>query len=100
MYIVSKDRKSIINFEQVTAMYIGSDGCSVKVDYSRGSGSQLGRYESDKEARKAIEVIADSIDKTKVCYMPDDQVIKAKINLEEQRHHHITGKKTKGHGGS
>ncbi len=100
MFIVSKDRKAIINLEQVATMYIGSDGCSIKADYRGGNGCQLGRYNSDKEARKAVEVVADSIGQAEVCFMPDDNVIKAKLNLEEQKYHHITGKKTKGHGGS
>lgn len=100
MFIVSKDRKAVINLEQVATMYIGSDGCSIKADYRSGNGCQLGRYNSDKEARKAIEIVADSIGKTEVCFMPDDNSIKAKLNLAEQKYHHITGKKTKGHGGS
>ena len=99
MFIVSKDRKAIINLEQVTTMYIGSDSCSIKCDY-KNNGCQLGRYNSDKEAKKAMEIIAESIGKTDVCFMPDDNTIKAKMNLEEQKYHHITGKKTKGHGGS
>ena len=51
MFIVSKDKKALINLEQVTSIYIGSDGCSVKADYRGGNGCQLGRYNSDKEAR-------------------------------------------------
>lgn len=100
MFIVSKDKKAIINIGQVAAMYIGSDGCSIKADYRSGNGCQLGKYNSDQEARKVVEIIADSIGKTEVCYMPDDDSVKARMNLEEQRYHHIAGKKTKGHGGS
>ena len=48
-----------------------------------------------------MDIIANSIDRNStLCYMPDDKSIKAKINLEEQKYHHITGKKTKGRGGS
>lgn len=100
MFIVSKDRKAIINLEQVATMYIGSDGCSVKADYRSGNGCQLGRYNSEKEARKAMSIVADNIGKTEVCLMPDDNTIKARLNLDGQPYHHITGKKTKGHGGS
>lgn len=99
MYIVSKDKRSIINLEQVTAIYIGSDGCSIKCDY-KNNGCQLGRYNSDKEAKKAIEIIAERIGKADICTMPDDNAVKAKMNLEGRNYHHITGKKTKGHGGS
>jgi len=100
VFIVSKDKKAIINLEQVATMYIGSDSCSVKADYRSGNGCQLGRYNSDQEARKAVEIVADSIGTMEVCYMPDDDSVKARMNLEEQKYHHITGKKTKGHGGS
>lgn len=100
MFIVSKDRKAITNLEHVATMYIGSDGCSVKADYKGGNGCQLGRYNSAKEAEKAMEIVADSIGKTDICFMPEDNAVKAKANLDEQRWHHATGKKTKGHGGS
>lgn len=32
--------------------------------------------------------------------MPEDNLINAKLNLSEYKNHHVTGKKTKGHGGS
>lgn len=100
MFIVSKDRRSVINLSQVAAMYIGSDRCSVKADYKGGNGCQLGRYNSDKEAEKAVEIIAENIGKTEVCFMPDDSSVKAKMSFGEQKYHHAAGKKTKGHGGS
>lgn len=100
MYIVSKDKKAIINLDQVSNMYIGSDGCSIKADYRNGNGCQMGRYNSEREARKAMEIVANTIGKSEVCFMPDDDAVKAKMNSEEQKYRHIAGKKTKGHGGS
>lgn len=100
MYIVSKDKKAIINLEQISTMYIGSDGCSIKADYISGNGCQVGRYSSDREAKKAMELVANAIGKSEVCFMPDDDAVKAKMNSEEQKYRHITGKKTKGRGGS
>lgn len=101
MFIVRKDRRAIVNLEQVATLYIGSDGCSIKADYKGGSGCQLGKYHSDKEAEKAIDIVAENIrtGKTEICFMPDDDSVRAKMNLEEQKWHHVTGKKTKGHGG-
>lgn len=32
--------------------------------------------------------------------MPSESAVNAKINLGEQKQHHISSKKTKGHGGS
>lgn len=100
MYIVSKDKKAIINLEQISTMYIGSDGCSIKADYISGNGCQLGRYNSDREAKKAMELVANIIGKSEVYFMPDNDTVREKINSEEQKYHHIAGKKTKGHGGS
>ena len=100
MFIVSKDRNSIVNVEQITAVFVGADNCTIKADYQNGKGCQLGRYNSEAAARTALGIVADAIEKTEVCFMPDDNSINAKINLEEQRQHHISGKKKKGHGGS
>ena len=100
MYIVSKDKKSIINTEQITSLYIGADGCTIKADFGNGKGCQIGRYHSEKECQVAIEIIAGSLEKSAVCYVPDSMAITAKLSARETKQHHISGKKTKGHGGS
>lgn len=100
MYILSKDQNSIINLEQVTVVYIGSDSCTIKADYQNGKGCQLGRYNSEEEAKIAMNIISENVGKTEICKMPTNEAVKAKCNLKEQKNHHIGGKKTKGHGGS
>lgn len=100
MFVVNKGKTSIVNMSQVTVVYLGADNCTVKADYQNGNGCQLGRYNSEAAARTAIEIIASSIGKSEICFMPDDNSINAKINIGEQKPHHISGKKTKGHGGS
>lgn len=100
MYIVSKDKNSIINAQQITSIYVGADGCTLKADFENGKGCQIGRYSSEKECRTAIEMLSESIGKSEVCFMPQDNAVNAKINIGEQKQHHINGKKTKGHGGS
>lgn len=100
MFIVNKDRSAIINTEQITTIYVGADNCTIKADYRNGNGCQLGRYNSETAARIAIGMVADIIGKAEVCFIPDDNSVNAKINLGEQKQHHISGKKTKGHGGS
>ena len=100
MFIVNKGKTSIVNMSQVTVVYLGADNCTVKADYQNGNGCQLGRYNSEAAARKAIEIIASGVGKSEICFMPDDNSINAKINIGEQKSHHISGKKTKGHGGS
>lgn len=100
MLIVNKGKTSIVNMSQVTVVYLGADNCTVKADYQNGNGCQLGRYNSEEAARTAIEIIASSVGKSEICFMPDDNSVNAKINIGEQKSHHISGKKTKGHGGS
>ncbi len=100
MFIVSKDKNSIVNAEQITAIFVGADNCSVKADFQNGKSCQLGRYNSEAAAKTALEMVAYAVGKSEVRFMPDDDTVKAKINLEEQKQQHISGKKTKGHGGS
>lgn len=100
MFLVSKDKNSIVNMSQMTVVYLGSDNCTIKADYQNGKGCQLGRYNSETEARTAIDIVANSMGKTEVCFMPSDSAVNAKINIGEHKPHHISGKKTKGHGGS
>lgn len=102
MFIVSKEHNDVYNQSSITNIYIGSDGTSIKV--SAGSttrGGILGKYNSYEEAKKALEIILECIAKNnmEVIYMPQDKEVKDKMQAKEA-YHHITGKKTKGHGGS
>ena len=45
-------------------------------------------------------IISENVGKTEMCKMPTDEAVRAKNNSREQKNHHISGKKTKGHGGS
>lgn len=100
MFLVSKDKNSIINMSQITAVYLGADNCTIKADYQNGKGCQLGRYNSEAEARTAMNIVAGGMGKAEVCFMPGDSAINAEINARERKPHHISGKKAKGHGGS
>ncbi len=57
MYVLSKNRMQIINLAHVTAMYLGADETSIKVDFVTGRGSQIGKYVSDTYAKKALELL-------------------------------------------
>lgn len=100
MFIVSKDKNSIVNSDKITSIYVGADGCTIKVDFANGKGSQLARYNSEKSSKIAMEILATNFGKTEICFMPEDNAINAKLNISEQKNHHIKGKKAKGHGGS
>ena len=96
---MSKDRDSIINMDQVTCLFAGSDGYTVRATYGNGNGCQMGRYNSP-VAAEVIKMIGLAIGKTDVYFMPDDDDVKIRIAENDARWHHATGKKTKGHGGS
>ena len=99
MYIVNKDKSQIINMEKITVMFIGNDECSIKVNFTDGQGCQVARYSSHAAAVAVMEQIGKSMSHTEVFFLPDDNGALALLGKDE-RWHHATGKKTKGHGGS
>lgn len=100
MYIINKDRTQLANMEQITALYIGTDGRSIKADFVTGKGCQIARYDSGEEACAAIELLGKAMGRTETFFFSDQDEIKAHVQTNNQRWHHATGKKTKGHGGS
>lgn len=100
MYIVNKSKTQLLNFEQVTTLYIGADDVSIKADFTTGNGCQVARYNSHSEATAAIEMLGRAIGRSEVFFFPDIKELQAKIQDGKQKVHHISGKKTKGHGGS
>lgn len=104
MLIVNKNRTEAYNTERITNYYIGSDGTSIKVSAGGTTrGGILGKYESFEETKAAMEIMLLKISNNgnRVIYMPDDDYVRQKLRtIENKVCHHITGKKTKGHGGS
>ena len=100
MYIVNKNKTQIINTEQVTVMYIGGDECSIKADFVTGKGCLVARYDSHEAATAAMEILGRAMGHTDVFFFPKDEMVQAHIKENEQKWHHASGKKTKGHGGS
>lgn len=99
MLVVSKSRGAIVNMNNIACMYIG-ERTTIKVSYVQGSGCQVASYNTQEEAEEALKMLAESIGKAEVFFFPEDEVVRARIGLRDQKYHHATGKKTKGHGGS
>ena len=101
MIIVNKEHNDAYNLSNITNFYIGSDGCSVKVSAGSTRGGIMGKYNSYEETKKAFEILFEKIQKnnTPVIYMPSDSDVSDNL-MQNQKYHHIAGKKTKGHGGS
>lgn len=54
MLIVGKRYDCIVNADYVTKLYIGADGCAIKVDFQNGQGTQIGRNETVGKRRNGI----------------------------------------------
>lgn len=63
MFIISKDKKSIVNSEKVTSIYVGADGCTIKADFHNSKGCQLARYNSEEYSKIAMDILANSFGK-------------------------------------
>lgn len=106
MVIVSKNKDILINLEHTKNIYKGADNCTLKANFGNTDGCQLSRYNSPDEMQIAMEMLIDAIGKREVFIMPSDDEVKAKLKAKAgakgigENQHHITGKKTKGHGGS
>lgn len=97
MIIVSKNKDRIVNMSQVMSIFIASDGMTIKAAFQNGTVSQIGTYPS---AEDVIEMIGEAVGKTEIYFLPNDESVRAWQNTRQTRNRHISGKKTKGHGGS
>ncbi len=102
MIIVSKDRTSLINMENTASMYIAAGDVSIKANMANGNSNvmKMGSYLSMAETEKAFQMLLDEMRTRDICYLPTDEAVKAVMANEKQRNHNISGKKTKGYGGS
>lgn len=64
MILVSNDQTRIVNLDNVTDLYIGPDGCSIKVDYKGGGGCQLCKYQNPGYAKSVMKLLVESIGTT------------------------------------
>ena len=104
MIIVNKDHSEAYNLTHIVNFYIGSDGTSIKVSAGGTTrGGILGKYNSYKDTQAAFEMMLETIERInkEVLYMQSDDEVGGRIkNTPAEAYHRITGKKTKGHGGS
>ena len=100
MFIVNKQRDDTYNLQHIVNIYIGSDGCTIKASAGTATrGGVLGRYNSYSETQKAFSMLTEGIGKGEMVFqMPDDEEVKK--TFKNEKYHHVTGKKTKGHGAS
>lgn len=77
MFIVSKQCNETYSTEHITSIYIGSDGCSIKVSAGAVTrGGILGKYGSFDETQTVFQMLVDGIAKNSPVYkMPSDEEV-------------------------
>ena len=82
-------------------LFTGSNGTAVVAHQTDGKIIILQDYETKKEAKEAIVIISEQLERRSVVYIPNPADIKAHIvNSEKTQYHLSDGRKQKGHGGS
>ncbi len=102
-YVVAQDYSCIVNISKLYEFYIKKTN-GFQIEFKNGCGCQIDRYDDFKTASLALDMFADAlnINEKSVFILPNEKQIQSRV-LEiktDFSHHHATGKKTKGHGGS
>lgn len=104
MYIVSRENSIILNLENVVEVFVKKGGENLIFDKQPNDKVIiLQGYNTEKEAREAILMIAEeiAIGRKILMYIPTPEEIRGRlVNSGAEKQYHINGKKTKGHGGS
>lgn len=85
------------------SVFIGQEGSFVLLGLVSGQISKFKEYNSEQEAGEAIAMLEEAIrlGKSELFEMPESDVVKSHIQrIPLENAHHISGKKTKRHGGS
>lgn len=103
MIIFSKDGKGIINTELIENIFVGSN--SIKVNMASGRGCQLGAYQTETEAKVAMQILKERIVRgLPSADMPTDEEVKTRIEMSSKNTntmtHYDNGQKKKRYGGS
>lgn len=102
MIIISKSKDTIINMDHVTKIYVGGNTEAIRAEISNGGSSEIAKYTKRDVALYALEMLSlAAAGGESYFYMPSDQEIMNRMQLERsgQGHVHVKTKATL-HGGS
>jgi hypothetical protein len=86
---------------QIASIFYGTQTGSIRADMANGRNATISERMTEEEGRICLELISGDIERGKeLIICPSPEKIRAAIANGENRWHHATGKKTKGHGGS
>ena len=104
MFVMNKNKDSIINMSSTDCIYIGADNHTIKaIAGFNNKMYNLGLYQTDEAAKIAIEMLANALKSDSMFAMPDDdavdKVVKART-VERPEKFASNGKKPVRRGGS
>lgn len=99
MYLINKNKDSIVNLDKITNIFIGADNLTLKANFLDKTGCQLAKYNSREETFIALEMLFENFNKN-IYKVPSENEIKNRILSNEKKVRHIKGKKQKSYGGS
>lgn len=102
MFLYNKKKGYMVNADMLKDIFLGREPGAVAVGFESGAATKLAVYDSEAEATEAINMIAErmSTSTRAIICVPNDEEVKSSLRSKRQTYHHVTGKKTKGHGGS
>ena len=68
--IMNQKEDELYVLENITSLYIGSDGCTIKAAAGNTRGGIIGRYDSYEEAKTAFVMLCEKIEKGLVVIKP------------------------------
>ena len=103
MFIMCKDKDSIVNLDGAPCIFIGSDYVTIKAIGTDGKSYSLGRYSGSPDAIIAFEALCRQLRNPSsniIEVMTDDDVKAALSRKRTERERAANGKKTVRRGGS
>ncbi len=87
MNIISKDRKQIVNGDNINRLY--ANGEKIMVEYTNGYRSQIGRYNSTEDTAAVMAMMIESVQECLVVWeLPPDEIVAAyrnEMKLQQMR---------------
>lgn len=92
---------SLFNVSHIVSLFYGNQTGNVRAEMMNGRNAVISEIMTTEEGQVCLKLIADEMAKGKeVITCPNPERIRAVFVNQTETRHHVTGKKTKGHGSS
>lgn len=100
MIIMNYACTSLVNFDEVGYIFVGSDKKTIKVCFTNNGGCELARYSTEAQVKYALEMLYESIKgEDRVFRFPNEREINERMSAARFAHSHVKTKENR-HGGS